>query len=160
MALRSTLPLPSSRFSTITFTGNRGFIKGFSTRKKIDLLSPRFKIVITEGVFDLMQVEYLFHQDDKNDMSFLSLAMLGNAFQSLLSSIASAGLFPADIIYYADDEQEPIEAALQPPPVLLSKRAGSSLVIYRNAYSGEKDFGVPESKIDRKEFRKARRKSR
>ena len=148
MVLRSTLPNPSIRFTTLTFQGARGFIKGYSVRKHLDTLSPRFKIVITEGIFDLMQVEHLFHADELDDPSFLSVAMLGNAFPSLLEGIARSGLFPADIHYYADDEPGPLEAAAKPPPPIFSGEAGSTLTVYRNATPGEKDFGIPESRID------------
>ena len=121
--------------------------KIFITKDKIDILSERFELVITEGVFDLMQIMKYFHSSD-----VIGLSANGSGQGTTLRKAFSLGLFPCTAHIYLDNDSEQKKRKIN----RIIQQSGhfarsnyTDLHIYSNKFPNEKDFGVPFNKIQR-----------
>lgn len=127
--------------------------KTFSVRKDLDLFADRFRIVITEGVIDLMQIEHLFYDDDTlSSPNYISTTVNGNTISHVVNEILSLGIFPADIDIYIDNEYKSFEKITKD---LNRLRIRKSSYFKINVFTtndpklktAKQDFGVPIDQI-------------
>lgn len=122
--------------------------KTYSIKNDVNILAPTLNVKLAEGVMDISSVWLnMFdghHQDDT-----LFMAVNGKSYLLPLLTLRKLGFTSINLDIYSDSEKEvPLEAYKRSLPDFLNK-----INIHYNRFSGEKDFGVPKSRIKEKIFR-------
>lgn len=139
------------RYTDYKIHRKAGGIRTFTTKSSINLLQPRFNVILTEGVIDLIQIEKTFYRDKRE--SVLGMAFGGHNYSNL-SKLFELGMINLDLDVYYDTDPEAIREIknyLERNP--FTKFGDINLKHYKNSFKGEKDFGVPEERIQRTLFR-------
>jgi len=136
--------------------------KSFATRADVDLLSVKHKVVVSEGIIDLIQVERNFHAEDRWKSDFVSMATCGTAHEIVIRQLFSLGILSPEVELYMDDEPgmlAKVRRIQEKSPFF--QVPGFRMRAWRNDYAEravrdgvevvvkEKDFGVHPSKIKR-----------
>lgn len=114
--------------------------------RQVDLLDPNpITICMAEGTFDILGVMLnLWHLDSQSPLFYGSC---GFSFSTIVKFLIYTGIGTnMNIHVYADNDKTDKEIER----MILSGRNGiwvEHLTIHRNTYGGEKDFGVPGSRI-------------
>ncbi len=118
--------------------------KYYTLPTNIDLLNPnRIKIHISEGPFDILSVYYNLRRDDNN---CIYSSILGNSYMNICKHfINNMKLINIEIhIYIDNDVNDYIIKELRDMLYVFQ----IPFYLHRNVYPGEKDFGVPISRIE------------
>ncbi|ALN97959.1 DNA primase [Bacillus phage vB_BpuM-BpSp] len=116
--------------------------KFYSIKKKINLAESKHKIILTEGVIDLLGV--FFHVYDR-DTNPIFMASNGRSFLVLLNYLSSISLLNVDIEIYSDNDNniKRFESVVKNNNLAYF----NGLKIFYNTYDNEKDFGVTKNRI-------------
>ena len=119
--------------------------KAYCIPTNIDILDPEPCIInISEGVFDILSVRYNLKQPKNKNQIYLAACGSG-IIKTLMSYIQQYGLLNCKINIYSDsdvslDKYRKLE-------VLKPYLKTPDITIHYNDMPGEKDFGVPKSRI-------------
>ena len=123
--------------------------KSFAARADVDLCAPRHRVVCTEGIIDLIQVERIYYSEARWKNDFIGVATCGAAHDNMLRQIASIGILSPDVDLYIDNL---VEGGADAKLIRYARSIREKspffqtdefkLNIYRNGYPNEKDFGV------------------
>ena len=119
--------------------------KAYCIPTNIDILDPEPCIInISEGVFDILSVRYNLKQPKNKNKIYLAACGSG-IIKTLMSYIQQYGLLNCKINIYSDsdvslDKYRKLE-------VLKPYLKTPDITIHYNDMPGEKDFGVPKSRI-------------
>lgn len=112
-------------------------------------------IQIAEGPFDILSILYNINNNDRNNKLYIS-STDGEFYTPLLhyfeKGIVGSNIFVdvyKDNVKDGDDEPDYEKLKTDLKPYVMSTK---NIHIYYNAYEGEKDFGVPLSKIMKEEY--------
>lgn len=112
----------------------------------IDVLNINpVKIHLAEGQFDILSIFYNLNNCNKNQNIYIACG--GKSYvQALEFILLETGIINYEVHYYPDKDvtDEEFFRSTQRRIQLLP----SNIIIHRNMYSGEKDFGVPMNKIN------------
>lgn len=142
------------RYTNYRVYGSWEGSKTFVCRSDVDILSERFHVVQTEGIIDLIQVERTFYKEERWKPNFIGIASCGSAHPAVLRLIMSHGVLSVDLDLYIDDEPKTLKDAKyfkKASPFFQTKFF--TMKVWKNAFSGEKDFGVHQDKIHRVQVR-------
>lgn len=134
--------------------------KMFAARSDVDLLAPTHTVAITEGIIDLIQVERLFHAEQRWLPNHIALATCGTAHDLSLGRLPGLGILSMSADVYIDDEEGLARKARRIPLINPFFRTSEfSMRIWKNSFVGpdpvtgqprkEKDFGVLPERISR-----------
>jgi hypothetical protein len=126
-----------------------GFIedqkKFYSIGKDIDILAPRIKLVLTEGIFDILGVyHHVYGAEDPENTVFISTN--GKGHNLIISHMARLGFIDMDPEIYSDDDLG-LEFYKNLKSYNILARDLRMKIIYNRL---GKDFGVPKEKIKTK----------
>ena len=132
--------------------------KSFACRADIDILSPSFNVVCAEGIIDLIQIEKTFYTESRWNSNHIGLATCGATHDAILRQIVSVGIINQNLDLYIDNKSDgtvdPVLVGdarkLPTKSPFFSNRDYFKMSVYRNGFKGEKDFGIPRDKVDRK----------
>jgi hypothetical protein len=130
----------------------------FACRADVDLLAPRHRIVVSEGIIDLIGIETAFYPEERWEPHFAGIANCGSTHASSLRMALGVGLIQADVDLYPDAEPGWLEKLKHPERGIRAqspffRSPGYTFQAYYNAEPGEKDFGVPREKMKRTKAR-------
>lgn len=112
----------------------------YMPRTQIDLMSLNTKLILTEGIFDIIGVNEYFVKGEEN---VITASVNGKGYLSLLNKFQRMGILILGIEIYSDaDVGIGFFKYLQSQNLMLLY---NKVTIYYNDI--EKDFGVPKSKI-------------
>lgn len=116
--------------------------KFYSIPSKLDILSPKLTLNITEGIFDILGV--FFHVHNANTENMLYSAVCGSGYRSVIEYFIKIGCIDnLHIQIYSDIDKKPNFYR----NLTQLKNWIQDLSIYYNNAKGEKDFGVPKISI-------------
>ena len=130
--------------------------KSFACRADVDLLRPHHDVVCAEGIIDLIQIERSFYPERRWDPGHVGVATCGASHEVMLRQLLSLGLLSQHVDLYIDNQDDgtPDRGLIQ-----RARRIRESspffatpefrLSVFRNAFPGEKDFGVPADRHNR-----------
>jgi hypothetical protein len=139
------------RYTDYRIFRKEGGTKTFTTRGEVNLLQPRFNIILTEGIIDLIQIEKQFYSE--NIKNVIGMSFNGHNYSNV-TKLFELGMINLDLdIYYDNDDDaiKDVKKFLSTNPFM--KFGDMNIKNYRNAFSGEKDFGVPLERIKRVLFK-------
>ena len=129
--------------------------KSFACRADVDLLLPRHRVVCSEGIIDLIQIEREYYPEARWEAGHIGVATCGASHETILRQLLTLGVLSQNVDLYIDNKDDG-----QPDVALISRarkiRETSPffqtpefrMAVYRNTHPGEKDFGVlPERLI-------------
>ena len=118
----------------------------YAIRGDIDITSPKFEVVMTEGPLDLIGVFVgVYGKEARKDRVFVSVS--GKGYNLLLKTLERMGMFPMDLNVYSDSDVglDYYRRMKSSDPFL---RFGRMKVHYNLGGDGPKrDFGVPAGSI-------------
>lgn len=112
----------------------------------IDILNPTpVKIHLAEGQFDILSIFYNLNKCNRTQNIYIACGGKSYA-QALEFILLETGIINYEVHYYpdADVTDEEFFKSTQRVVQLLP----SNIIIHRNTYPGEKDYGVPMNKIN------------
>jgi len=122
--------------------------KIFCISKEVEFLLPEHRIVISEGIIDLIQIERLYEQKNLTNLNYIALATNGSSHKSALNWIIGLGAVDFELDLYIDNEEKCLKYIHQIPSWnhFINKK---KLHIWKNTFIKEKDFGIDEKRITR-----------
>ena len=123
--------------------------KSFACRADVDLLLPKHRIVCSEGIIDLIQIEREYYREARWDPCHVGVATCGASHETILRQLLTLGILSQEVDLYIDnqDDGQPDSGLMyrarkirETSPFFQTPEFKMS--IYRNTYPGEKDFGV------------------
>lgn len=121
--------------------------KVYSIHNQVSMFQPKIKLVLTEGIFDIISVYMNFYKGQDNS-STIFYSLNGKSFKLVPLLMNRLGFLNIDLEIYSDGDV----TKYQYKDFLDFYRFDSILVHY-NEMSGEKDFGVPINQIRKKTLR-------
>jgi uncharacterized C2H2 Zn-finger protein len=134
--------------------------KSFACRADVDLLSPRFSVVCSEGIIDLIQIERHYYPEARWKPDHVGVATCGASHEVMLRQLLTLGILSQDVDLYIDNKEngdaDPamigrVRKIRDASPFFQTRDFRMS--VYRNAFAGEKDFGVPTERHSRVQVR-------
>ena len=124
--------------------------KSFACRADVGLLVPRHRVVCSEGIIDLIQIERQFYPEARWLPDHVGMATCGASHETVFRQLFGLGFLSLDAELYIDNEPGMLQRARRlPQSSPFGQTGGFSLAVYANAFPGEKDFGVLPEKIRR-----------
>ena len=132
------------RYRNIKLTNSVVSSKVYTVKNKIDILSNKFTIILTEGIFDVLSVfKNLFNGENNPDRLFVASNGKGFSYFPLRFQ-REYGFLNLDLHIYSDND---VSLDYYKDLFKFNKRF-SEVNIFFNTFKGEKDFGVPLNKIE------------
>ena len=130
--------------------------KSFACRADVDLMRPRHKVVCSEGIIDLIQIERTYYAQERWNSDHIGVATCGASHETMLRQLLTLGVLSQDVDLYIDNQND------GRPDAGLMHRARKiretspffqtpefRMNVYRNIHPGEKDFGVLPELLNR-----------
>ena len=126
--------------------------KFYTIQGRINLLNPNFKLIITEGIFDIISVWHnIYNELDEENVIFV--AATGTGFMKVFTTFMRFGFLDMDVEFYADsdfliDQKEKYNNAFFKK--IKDNFIFNSFEVFYNTKLDPKektDFGVPKSEI-------------
>ena len=120
--------------------------KIYNISSDLDIMSDSVKLVITEGIFDIIGVYLHFYKDTPNEKNTIFAAACGKGFNTVITRFTRMGFLNLDVSIYSDADVgiDFYKNLKQSSPFLKNSR----LNIFYNTI--EKDFGVPLNRLNLK----------
>jgi len=144
-----------NRYYNLNISQDNGSMisKMYNINGDIDVMHPKFKLVITEGIFDIIGVYHHFH--DNYDENTIFAAACGKAYNAVILNYIHKGFLSLNIEIFSDADV-PIEfyKSLKASSPYLSD---SQIVIYYNGLYQpgtkiSKDFGCKREEIELRKY--------
>lgn len=128
--------------------------KTYAVGNKIDLYKPKYNVVITEGVMDILGVYFHLYKNKIDESEYIFLANNGKSYTSTLKFLNSLSLLDNNITIYSDTD---VGIGLYKKLKKFSPEFSiNPITIYYNKKVEEvdgqtikyKDFGIPKDKIE------------
>lgn len=131
-----------TRYVNYNISGKDGFSKHYIIPTQIDLNNnDTVKICMAEGCFDILSV-YL---NDKDRYRKVYCAAVGKSYKPMIKFfLEKFGLINMEFHIYTDNDVDDNYLRYQFNSII---NIGIPIIIHRNMYPGEKDFGVHYTKI-------------
>lgn len=130
--------------------------KSFACRADVDLMLPKHKVVCSEGIIDLIQIERHYYPQQRWTPGHVGVATCGASHEVMLRQLLTLGLLTQEVDLYIDnrDDGSPdqgliFRARKIPEASPFFQTPEFKMDVYRNAFPGEKDFGVPTASHNR-----------
>lgn len=117
-------------------------IRLYTITNKIDLMK-NFKIIMAEGIFDIIGIHNHFYKKKKSD-NLIFCAVLGSGYESAINYFIKRGILFADYYIYSDKEVK-LSQYKKLKKKLDYKISDSKFIIFYNELG--KDYGVTKDKI-------------
>ncbi|WP_368880420.1 hypothetical protein [Proteus mirabilis] len=115
--------------------------KTYTIANGIDMTTPTLNLVLTEGIMDINSVFLNIHQREQDEKT-LFMAVNGKAFNLPILNLRRLGFLNMNLDIYSDNDVNKNVYRK-----ILDFSHFNSIRLHYNEKSGEKDFGVPLSKI-------------
>lgn len=92
------------RYNNLYFDRNNEKSSLYFIPKAIDYLAKSPKIIIAEGVFDIINVKNVLYKKDKDDELFASINGINNLNNAIKLILSITGFFDAELFIYGDKE--------------------------------------------------------
>ena len=133
--------LPNTRYYNYNLLDNYDNTKRFYILPtKIDRMQPKLKVVMTEGIFDILGVYFHLEKEHENT---LFVAVCGTGYNLVINEIMKMGFLDLDLHFYSDNDQkiQMFKKIKNDFPAL----SDTKCTVYYNTI--EKDYGVTPDKI-------------
>lgn len=129
------------RYINIPLIGQESDSKIYAISTNIDIMAPKVKFIMTEGIFDIIGVYEHFYKDKSANCIFI--ASCGKSYRTAIDSFVRLGFLDFDLIIYSDsDVKLDFYKDIKDNSVYLQNKP---ITIYYNDTT--KDFGVPKDNI-------------
>ena len=117
-------------------------------------------MVCSEGIIDLIQIERHYYPEARWRPNHVGVATCGASHEVMLRQLLTLGILSQDVDLYIDNKEngdaDPamigrVRKIRDASPFFQTRDFRMS--VYRNAFAGEKDFGVPEQRHSRVQVR-------
>lgn len=78
--------------------------KTYNIGNKVDIYKPKHKVILTEGIIDIIGVYEHFYKGKVDESDYIFMANCGKSFQTSLEHITSLSLLDNDITIYSDSD--------------------------------------------------------
>jgi hypothetical protein len=128
--------------------------KSFACRADVSLLAPSHRVVVTEGIIDLIQTERVFYTEKRWEPDFVGLATCGASHETILRQVTAAGLLTLDVDLYIDRESGMLERVRRIPGASpFFRTPGFRMRVFQNTFAGVDHKGQPVKDMGvRREF--------
>ena len=123
--------------------------KFFSIKKNIDIMSPIFKINLTEGIFDILGLAFSSLKDELKERNSLMISCNGQSYANIMNVIASLGFVNLEVRFFSDRDVKK-EKFIKLKEKLIILKNNETRLFYNKL---EKDYGIPSDRIDLQEFK-------
>jgi hypothetical protein len=97
--------IPKMRYYNYNIHNNYDNTKRFYIMpNQIDLLNPKVKIIIAEGIFDILGIYFKYYKDTEIK-NILFIAVNGTGYNLIFEKLARMGFLDMDIEIYSDNDQ-------------------------------------------------------
>lgn len=113
----------------------------YTTKSKVDMLSPKITLIMAEGPFDIIGIREYFYKDKTDNTIFLSVN--GKGYNLIINYFARLGFLDMDIHIYSDSD---VNIGLYKHLRKISSvMMNNDIRIFYNVLG--KDYGVPLNEI-------------
>ena len=116
--------------------GYRGRFLYIPSNYQVNLMTEKPKLALTEGVFDLINVQKRFYENEQTDMIFAASGSKGSLNSTINEVISITGFVDLDVTLYADSDVD-IKNVKKDMFGLLSESYKGKVIYHK----GLKDFG-------------------
>lgn len=138
------------RYYNLNINNSDESSKIYNISSNVDIMSKKIKLVITEGIFDIIGVYLHFYKDKVPDDNIIFAAACGKGYSAVINKFIKMGFLNMDIEIYSDGDVEPYfyKNMIKSSPYLKNFKF---TVYYNNLYDpitkNGKDYGVPKEQI-------------
>jgi hypothetical protein len=118
--------------------------KVYSIKNSVSIFEPKVNLVMAEGMFDINSV-YLNYYKEQDNSKKIFYAANGKAFKLIPLLVNRMGFLNIDLDIYSDNDVQKEDYKY-----LLDSFRFNKIMLHYNKRKDEKDFGVPENRIDKK----------
>ena len=139
------------RYSNLNLFQDENGSKIYNISSDISLTEKKVRLVITEGIFDIIGVYLHFYKDTPAEENTIFAAACGKGFNAVISHFARMGFLDMDVIIYSDGDVS-LQKFREIKKNSIYIKNSKLTIFYNNLYDPTtgfgKDYGVPKDCIE------------
>lgn len=142
--------LQQKRYSNLNLFQDDAGSKIYNISSDINLTEKKVKLVITEGIFDIIGVYLHFYKDTEEEQNTIFAAACGKGYNAVISHFARMGFLDLEVIIYSDGDVDLYKFKEIKKNSIYIKNSKLT-IFYNDLYDpttgSGKDFGIPKDCI-------------